>query len=134
MRLESDYLVPNRELFMSIILNHCPSDSELEIEGKLPNELKESVHSFMSSKTNRYVVNNKSREKLYKVFVEKDKEITNNLLGLHLYLNTELMFRGFHFYDYGSDSQSGRVVFFHKEAPETLIQELLNKNAMQADE
>ena len=134
MRLESDYLVSNRELFMSIILEHCPNDSELEIEGNLPTELKESIQSYLSTEKNRYIINNNSRDKLGKVFVEKDNEITNNLLGLHLYSETKLMFQGFHFYDYGSESQSGRVVFFHKEAPETLLQELLNKNAIQVEE
>jgi len=134
MRLESDYLVLNRELFVSIILEKCADDSEIEIEGKLPTEYEKSIKTHVGSKKNRYIINKKSRGTLSNIFTEKDNEIKNTLLGLHMYSDTDLMFQGFHFYDYGSDQKSGRIVFFHDAMPEFLLHELLNKKAIKVYE
>lgn len=134
MRLETDYLVTNRELFMSIILQNCSDDSEIEIEGKLPVEFKKAIEAYLGPEKNKYIVNKQSREILNYIFVEKDNEINNHLLGLHFYSNSELMFQGFHFYDHDRESQSGRILFFHEAVPESLLQDLLDSNAMKADE
>jgi len=133
MRLTSDYIVKNRKLLISIILSSCPDGSEIEIEGKIPKELNKTITTQIGSNGKRYIINDNSRNILIKVFVEKDEEIKNGLLGLNIYYDSNLILEGYHLYDYGSESDSGKVVYFHNSTPNNLMQELISKMAIEIE-